>query len=331
MRYKMKAASENTKANTFFAWLDSDTEKKSPEKVVRPEPEPDRWIPFAFLHLSCLAALAMPVSWFDVATCFSLYLVRMFAITGFYHRYFSHRTFKTSRVAQFIFAVIGLCSVQRGPLWWAAHHRKHHAESDEEGDIHSPISRDFLWAHIGWITSSQNMPTDYSRIKDFEKFPELRFLNRFDWLMPLLLAVGLLGTGQLLQLYRPDLHTSGPQLLVWGFFISTVLLFHATSSINSICHLWGSRRYKTNDNSRNNFLCALITLGEGWHNNHHFYRNSVRQGFYWWEIDFTYYALVILNKLGIIWDLKHAPQKALENAQTELAPQAVQTYSRNRT
>lgn len=309
----MAVAIGRWKLKNLIAWLDSDNEKRAVTKQTRPQSEVDRWIPFAFLHLGCLAAFFLPFSWFDLSVCLSLYVVRMFAITGFYHRYFSHRSFKTSRIAQFVFAVIGLSSVQRGPLWWAAHHRRHHAESDDEGDIHSPVSRNFLWAHIGWITSSQNMPTDYTRIRDFDKFPELRFLNRFDWLVPTLFAFVLLVLGNVLQREYPALHTSGAQMLVWGFFISTVLLFHGTSSINSVCHIWGSQRFNTGDNSRNNFLCALITLGEGWHNNHHHYRNSVRQGFYWWEIDLTYYGLLLLSMFGIIWDLKPVPKKFLEN------------------
>jgi stearoyl-CoA desaturase (delta-9 desaturase) len=230
----------------------------------------------------------------------------MFAVTGFYHRYFSHRTFKTSRLAQFIFAIIGLTAIQRGPLWWAAHHRRHHRESDTDQDIHSPIARSFLWAHIGWITSSQNMATNYDAVHDFAKYPELRFLNRFDWLVPALFAASLYAFGEFAHnILR--VNTSGWQIIVWGFFVSTIFVFHATSSINSLSHIWGTRRYKTADNSKNNFLLALITLGEGWHNNHHQYAHSTRQGFYWWEIDLTYYGLLALERLGVISDLLPVP------------------------
>ncbi len=231
----------------------------------------------------------------------------MFAVTGFYHRYFSHRAFKTSRLNQLIFALIGATSVQKGPLWWAAHHRHHHAASDTEDDIHSPVARSFIWSHIGWITSSKNMPTDYDRIKDFNIYPELRFINRFDWLMPALLFLSLFFLGEYLQCTFPKLHTSGTQLIVWGFFISTTMLFHATSSINSLSHCLGYRRFNTKDNSRNNPILALITFGEGWHNNHHQFSHCARQGFAWWEIDITYYGLLILNALGIINDLKPVP------------------------
>jgi fatty-acid desaturase len=213
----------------------------------------------------------------------------MFAITGFYHRYFSHRAFNTNRFWQFIFAVIGNSSVQRGPLWWAAHHRHHHRYADTEKDIHSPSRHGFIWSHIGWLTSPANFPTKMQFVKDWAKYPELRWINRFDTVIPVLLAVILFLGGNLLQKYTPGLGTNGPQLLIWGFFISSVLLFHGTVTINSFDHMIGSRRYDTPDTSRNNAILALITLGEGWHNNHHHYAISARQGFYWWEIDITYY------------------------------------------
>ncbi|MEI9863837.1 MAG: acyl-CoA desaturase [Limisphaerales bacterium] len=239
--------------------------------------------------------------------------MRMFAITGFYHRYFSHKTFHTSRAAQFLFAVLGATAVQRGPLWWSYQHRHHHKHSDEEEDVHSPTVRGFWWSHIGWITSARNFPTDYSQVRDLAKFPELVFLNRFDSLVPALLAAGLFALGHFLNVYFPALGVTSWQLLVWGFFISTTILFHATSSINSLAHLLGRRRYETEDNSRNSLILALITLGEGWHNNHHRYMSATRQGFYWWEIDVSYYALKALSWTGLIWNLKPVPLAAYEN------------------
>lgn len=217
---------------------------------------------------------------------------------------------------QFLFAVIGCMSVQRGPLWWAAHHRKHHAASDTEEDIHSPISRDFLWSHIGWITSTKNMVTDYSRIQDFARYPELLWLNRFDWFVPLMLFFSLYGFGQWLQFYYPQTQTSGMQMLAWGFFVSTTILFHATAAINSVAHLSGYRRYDTPDNSRNNPILAIFTLGEGWHNNHHRYSNCTRQGITWWEIDITYYVLKLLELFGLVSDIKRIPENALSSAVT---------------
>ncbi len=298
----------------LFSWLDADNVSQDAriEKHGRPESENDRWIPFFFLHAGCLLVFLSGSSAFAVSLCLFLYLARMFAITGFYHRYFSHRTFRTSRLMQFIFACWGCTSVQRGPLWWAAHHRQHHRASDTEADVHSPIVRSFLWSHMAWITSTKNMATDYKAVNDFAKFPELRFINRFDWLMPSILFCFLACLGEYLKVHAPDLHTNGMQLVTWGFFISTVILFHMTASINSIAHLFGYRRYDTSDNSRNNPLLALVTLGEGWHNNHHKYSHCARQGFAWWEIDITYYGLLFLQALRLISDLKPVPEGALD-------------------
>lgn len=278
-----------------------------------------RILPFVGMHLACLAVFWVGVSAFAVGVAAAMYLVRMFAITGFYHRYFSHRTFKTSRGAQFVFAVLGASAVQRGPIWWAAHHRHHHAHSDKADDVHSPKQRGFVWSHMGWFLSRRHFAPDLGRVRDLIRFPELRWLDRFDILVPFLLALGLLLAGQWLEEHRPELGVTGGQLLVWGFFVSTVACYHGTYTINSLCHVWGRRRYATGDESRNNFWLALITLGEGWHNNHHRYPMSVRQGFYWWEIDVTYYLLRVLAAVGLIWDLKPVPREVRE-AHTAVAP-----------
>lgn len=271
-----------------------------------------RCLPFIALHLACFAVIWVGWSSVAVLTAAALYFIRMFAITGFYHRYFSHKSFRTSRPAQFLFAVLGASAVQRGPLWWAFQHRRHHVYSDQEEDVHSPRQRGFWWAHIGWITSRRNFPTDTKWIPDLVKYKELVFLNRFDVLVPAILAGALYAAGAALETARPDLGTSGPQLLVWGFFISTIVLFHATSAINTFAHIFGSKRYETGDDSKNSFLLALLTLGEGWHNNHHRYMASVRQGFYWWEIDITYYILVMMSWVGIVWDLRPVPAEVYE-------------------
>jgi len=265
-----------------------------------------RVLPFIGLHLACLAVFAVGFSWFALAVALLLYALRMFAITGFYHRYFSHKAFKTSRPLQFVFAVVGAASVQRGPLWWAAHHRHHHRHADTEHDIHSP--RHGFWrSHMGWFLTPRSFATNHEAIKDLVRFPELRLLDRFDILVPILLAVLLFLGGGWLQRHAPGLGTNGPQLLVWGFFVSTVVLFHITVTINSLAHRWGRRRFATRDDSRNNWLLALLTFGEGWHNNHHHFPGSARQGFVWWEIDFTYYALRTLSLFGLVWDLKTVP------------------------
>ncbi|MCK7543031.1 acyl-CoA desaturase [Marinobacter bryozoorum] len=271
-----------------------------------------RVMPFVALHLACLLAFYTGTSSFAVVFAVAFFAVRMFAITGFYHRYFSHKTFKTSRSWQLVFAVLGASAAQRGPLWWAAHHRHHHQHSDGEEDLHSPHQGGFWWSHVGWFTCDAAFRTEERRVKDWMRFPELRFINRFDALVPAAFALAIYGLGEALAAWAPGLGTNGLQLLVWGFIISTVALFHATVSINSLSHVWGSRRFETTDDSRNNFWLALITFGEGWHNNHHRWPQSARQGFRWYEIDLTYYGLWVLSKIGIIHDLKPIPESIRE-------------------
>jgi stearoyl-CoA desaturase (delta-9 desaturase) len=293
----------------FIHWFD--TSAAPPAAAGDPRAEHVDWlrvIPFFAMHAMCLGVIWVGVSWIAVAAAVALYAIRMFAITGFYHRYFSHRTFKTSRFWQFVFALIGSSAVQRGPLWWAAHHRHHHRHSDQEPDVHSPVVHSFLWSHMLWFTSKANFAVRWEEVKDLAKFPELRFLDRFDILVPILLGFAMFFLGIGIDYYFPELETSGMQMLTWGFFISTVLLFHGTCTINSLSHQIGTQRYKTGDQSRNSLLLALITFGEGWHNNHHFYPASTRQGFYWWEIDVTYYLLRMLAFFGIVWDLRTVPE-----------------------
>lgn len=265
------------------------------------------WFPFLFIHMGCFLAFLAGISLFSIGAAIVLYWVRMFAITAFYHRYFSHRTFTTNRFWQFLFAVWGMTAIQKGPLWWAMHHRHHHRNADLPEDIHSPVQSGFLWSHIGWLTTQRNLSTDYDRIRDFSRFPELVWLNHFDAVVPILYALVLYGTGSALKAHYPQWHTNGFQLLVWGGFISTTALYHGTFTINSLAHQFGTRRYETSDTSRNNGWLALITLGEGWHNNHHFYPGSTRQGFFWWEIDVCYYILCGFEKLGIVHKLHPVP------------------------
>ena len=294
-------------------WIDADFAPEGADKMRQEADRVDwiRCIPFIILHLGCLGVLWVGVSPFAVGVALALYFLRMFAVTGIYHRYFSHKTYSTSRFGQFLLALWGGTTVQRGPLWWAYHHRHHHQHSDEEEDAHSPHVHGFWWSHIGWITSRRNFPTDYSTVKDLAKFPELVFLNRFDALVPAGFAGAIWGLGWFLEVHFPSLHTTRWQLLVWGFFISTTALFHGTSCINSLAHLMGRRRFRTEDDSRNSFILALVTLGEGWHNNHHRYQSATRNGFYWWEIDLTYYGLRALSWTGFIWGLKVVPASVL--------------------
>lgn len=273
-----------------------------------------RAVPFIALHLTCIGVIWVGVSPIALTVAAALYALRMFALTGFYHRYFSHRTFRTSRPVQFIFALLGASSVQRGPLWWAAHHRNHHSHADTPADPHSPGVYGFVWSHVGWFLTQRNFRTDLARVPDLAKYPELRWLDRYDTLVPVLLAVGLYLFGVLLKHIAPQLGTNGGQMLIWGFFVSTVVLFHATVTINSLAHRYGSRRFDTKDDSRNNPWLALITFGEGWHNNHHFFPGSSRQGFRWWEIDVTWYGLRLMSALGLIHGLKPVPAWVLAKA-----------------
>ncbi len=308
--------------HALVAALDSDHFTDPPE-VIRQQPErisPARCLSFAVLHLGCLGVIWVGAGAWAVWTAVALYFIRMFFVTGIYHRYFSHKTYSTSRFVQFVMALLGTTCVQRGPLWWAYIHRHHHKHSDEPVDAHSPVQHGFWWAHIGWLTSNKNHPTDYTKIKDLARYPELRLLNRYDLIGSVLLLSVLAGWGAWLRSRGID--TSPMQMIVWGYFISTTFLFHGTACINSLAHVFGKRRYETKDDSRNSFILALITLGEGWHNNHHRCQSTVRQGFHWWEIDPTYYVLRALSWTGLIWGLKPVPRWVHDHAHADgpLAP-----------
>lgn len=268
-------------------------------------------IPFLAAHVACLGVLAVGVTWGDVALCLGLFWVRMFAITGAYHRYFSHRSYRTSRPFQFLLALLGTLCVQKGPLWWASNHRVHHKYSDEPEDVHSPRQRGLFWAHVGWILSKRHEATRWDRIQDFARYPELRWLNRFH-IVPPLLGLGLVFA------------IGGWHALLWGGLVSTVLLWHATFTINSLSHVFGRRRYATPDDSRNNLWLALLTMGEGWHNNHHHYQSAARQGFFWWEVDVTYYVLRALALVGLVWDLRPPPAHLLEGTADVEVPVATE-------
>jgi stearoyl-CoA desaturase (delta-9 desaturase) len=160
---------------------------------------------------------------------------------------------------------------------------------------------------MGWFLTSNGFRTHWKRIPDLARYPELRWLDRYDILVPIVLAAALFGLGSLLAHAAPQSGVTGGQLLVWGFFVSTIVLFHATVTINSLAHRFGTRRFDTRDDSRNNIWLALLTFGEGWHNNHHFFPGSARQGFRWWELDLTYYGLRLLATLGLVHGIKPIP------------------------
>jgi len=259
------------------------------------------------MHLACLAVLFTGIDWTSCVMCVALYVIRMFGITAGYHRYFAHRAYKTSRVGQFVLAWLGCAAMQKGPLWWAGHHRGHHRHSDTPDDPHSPHVTSFWWAHLGWILSTESGPTPLKDIKDWAQYPELRWLDRWHWVPGVTTAVLCFLIG-------------GWTGLVVGFLISTVILYHGTFSINSLSHLFGTKRYATDDESRNNWFLAIITLGEGWHNNHHHYQSSANQGFYWWEIDISYSVIVVLSWLGLVWDVRRPGEKALAFRNLEMKP-----------
>jgi stearoyl-CoA desaturase (delta-9 desaturase) len=265
-----------------------------------------RWrqnLPFWGVHVAALiGAIWIGWTWQAALWLIGGYAVRMFAVTAGYHRYFSHRTYKTSRAFQFVLAVLGSTAAQQGPLWWAAHHRRHHKYSDLPQDIHSPRQRGFVWSHVQWILSSRYTQTDYERVPDLAKYPELRWIDRYDVTMVVLTSVVVFLVG-------------GTTGLVWGCFVATVACWHITFTINSLAHLWGSQRYPTNDDSRNNFVLATLTFGEGWHNNHHHYQRSARQGFYWWEIDLSYYALKALEAVRLVRDVEGVPRHVRDGDQ----------------
>jgi len=259
-------------------------------------------IPFVAVHLACIAAIWTGITWPALALCVALYWLRILAIGAGYHRYFSHRAYATGRVFQFVLAFLSQTSAQKSALWWAAKHREHHLHSDSELDVHSPRRHGFVYSHVGWIFDRKHDDTDLAKVADLARYPELLWLHRWEQLP----AVALAGLCFLV---------AGWSGLVVGFFWSTVLVYHGTFSINSLAHVHGSKRYVTGDDSRNSWLLALITMGEGWHNNHHAYQSSVRQGFRWWEVDPTFYVLKGLARLGLVWDLKTPPEPVLRNEQ----------------
>ena len=257
-------------------------------------------LPFWFAHVGIIIGLyAWGFSWSGLALAVALYYARMFFVTGVYHRYFAHRAYKTSRWFQFVMALLGGMSVQKGALWWAGHHRHHHKFSDQPEDLHSPRQQGTAWAHVGWIVARDNNATRLDLIRDFAKYPELVWLNKHHY-VPVLLYIAILSLAD------------GVHGFFWGFVVSTVLLWHGTFTINSLSHVFGTRRYATDDDSRNNWLLALLTMGEGWHNNHHHYQSTANQGFFWWELDLSYYILCALAKVGLVWDLRKPPQRILD-------------------
>ena len=310
---------------TVVAWFDSHASAPGPEADGDRSIDRARILPFIGLHLACLLVFFTEVSAFAVGLMLLTYAIRVLGITVGYHRYFSHRAFRCGRGMQFVLALMGASAVQRGPLWWAAHHRHHHKHSDGPEDAHSPVQDSFLWSHMLWFLSTGNYRSRTELISDFAKFPELRFIDRFDTVVPILSYTLYFFIGYFYGQAYPESGVTGGQTLLWAGVVGTVLAYHATFTINSLVHVFGAKRYKTGDESRNNPWLWWLTFGESWHNNHHHFAASARLGFYWWEIDIGWYFLKALERLGLVWDLKVVPfyvREGLPNPRLGAPPKA---------
>lgn len=278
----------------------------------------DRWyvrniVYFAGLHLLPFGALITGASAAVFAVAAGLYVIRVWFVGAGYHCYFSHRAFKTSRAFQLVLAVGAQTSAQGSVLRWAAGHRVHHAHADEAGDLHSPSQHGLWHAHIGWLLRTGYLARTQPRHLDLLRYPELAWLDRYQYIPPLALAAVL------------GIALGWPGLFI-GYGLSTVLVYHATFSVNSLAHRFGSQPHPTEDHSRNNWFVALIMLGGGWHNNHHRYPRSARQGLRWWELDITYLVLVVLGWAGVV----SAIRSASSEPRTISAPGAPRTRERTR-
>lgn len=272
--------------------------------------DPRAAAPLLAMHAAGVAVLWTGVSGAALAVAAALFLLRAFGLTAGYHRYFAHRSFRTSRAGQLGLALLGASAAQMGPLWWAGHHRCHHRLSDRAGDPHSPVAGPLFWAHMGWLLCRRHVSTPIAEMGDFARFPELVWLDRWHAVAPAALAIACFALGAWLEASAPALATSGAQMLVVGFLASTLALYHVTYAVNSLSHRFGSQRYDAGDGSRNNALLALVALGDGWHNNHHRFPKAARHGFFWWELDPTWLGLRALAVLGVVSDLAPVPAEA---------------------
>jgi stearoyl-CoA desaturase (delta-9 desaturase) len=267
---------------------------------------------FWTVQASALLVFFVPFSWGFVALWAASHFLRAIGLTLSFHRYFAHRAFKMNRVARFAWAWIGTAAMQKGPLWWASHHVNHHKFADRDGDPHSPMVSGVFYAHIGWFlhdTKYDRVEATNPVIRDFSRVPEIAWLERFFFVPPALLAGAMFLVG-------------GFPWLVWGFCLPTMTLAHATFAINTVNHMFGSRRFETVDESRNNAITALFAAGEGWHNNHHRYQRAARNGFYWWEFDMTWYVIRAMAAVGLVWDIQSVPKRIYDEARVVKAKRA---------
>ena len=261
---------------------------------------------FWVVQASALLAFRVPFTWPLLGLCVASHFLRAIGLTLSFHRYFAHRAFQMNRGARFVWALIGTAAMQKGPLWWAGHHVNHHRFADRDGDPHSPSVSGVYYAHIGWfLTDARNDRLEKTNpvIRDFSGAPEIAWLDRYYVVPPFVLATVLFLAG-------------GLPWLVWGFCLPTVTLAHSTFAINTVNHMFGSRRFETLDDSRNNWLTAFLAAGEGWHNNHHRYQRAARNGFYWWEFDLTWYVIRAMAAIGLAWDVRSVPARIYSEART---------------
>ena len=259
---------------------------------------------FWSIQASALLVFFVPFSWALVGLWAASHFIRAIGLTLAFHRYFAHRSFQMNRVARFVWAFIGTAAMQKGPLWWAGHHVNHHRYADRDGDPHSPAISGFYYAHIGWFlndTKYDRLPPTNPVVRDFSKAPEIAWLEQCFWAPPLMFAVALFLIG-------------GWPYFIWGFATPTMTLAHATFAINTVNHLWGSRRFETHDDSRNNAVTAFFSAGEGWHNNHHRYQRAARNGFYWWEVDITWYVIRAMAAVSLAWNIQEVPTRIYSEA-----------------
>ena len=272
---------------------------------------------FWTVQASALLVFAVPFAWPLVALWAASHFLRAIGLTLAFHRYFAHRAFRMNRAARFVWTLVGTSAMQKGPLWWAGHHVNHHRFADRDGDPHSPAVSGFYYAHIGWFlndTRNDRLESTNPVVRDFSRAPEIRWLDRYYFVPPLALAAAMWAVG-------------GFPWLVWGFCLPTMTLAHATFAINTINHLFGSRRFETRDASRNNAFTAFFAAGEGWHNNHHRFQRAARNGFYWWEFDPTWYVIRLMKAVGLAWDVQVVPARIYEEARATKAREASRRFS----
>jgi stearoyl-CoA desaturase (delta-9 desaturase) len=267
---------------------------------------------FWIVQASALLIFFIPFSWELAALWAASHFLRAVGLTLAFHRYYAHRAFQMNRIARFVWTFIGIAAMQKGPLWWAGHHVNHHRFADRDGDPHSPMISGVYYAHIGWFLNDarhDRLEPSNPVVRDFSKVPEIAWLDRYFAVPPLMLAAAMYLAG-------------GMPWLIWGFCLPTMTLAHATFAINTVNHMFGTRRFDTIDESRNNALTAFFAVGEGWHNNHHRYQRAARNGFYWWEFDPTWYVIRIMAAVGLAWDVHRVPERIYREAQAAKARRA---------